>query len=139
MIVGDIMTRYVEFLEARATVQDAAVMMGELDVGGLPVGTDVELEGIITDRDILFRVVAAGLDPSRTPVQDVLSRPPVRCRESDSLQMALDIMAGHHIRRLPVQDDRRVVVGWVTLADLSRKLLLESGQLQTTLTEFGAG
>ena len=62
--IVDVMTRYVEFLEPDATAQDAAVMMGELEIGSVPVGSAEQVEGIVTDRDILYRVVAAD---SRSP------------------------------------------------------------------------
>ena len=135
LTVAEIMTRYVEFLGIEATAKDAAVMMGELDVGGLPVGTAAALAGIITDRDILYRVTAAGL-PAMTPVADILSRPPIVCREHDPVQTALDLMASHHVRRLAVTDAQGTVSGWVTLADLSRKLLVESDRLQEALRDY---
>lgn len=138
MKVADVMTRYVEFLEPDASVQDAAVMMGELDVGALPVGSPAALDGVVTDRDILFRVVAAGLDPAATGVREILSRPLVSCAETDSLSAAMDIMAAHHIRRMPVRGADGLITGWVTLSDLSRRLLLESGTLQAALREIGA-
>ena len=134
--VLDVMTRHVEFLEPDATVRDAAVMMGDLDVGALPVGSAERLEGVVTDRDILYRVIAAGLDGT-TPVSDILSRPPVTCAEDDTLEAAMALLAAHHIRRLPVRDQQGGIAGWVTLADLSRKLLVESGELQAALQNLG--
>ena len=131
--VVEIMTRYVEFLPPDATVRDAAVLMGELDVGAVPVGTAEELAGVVTDRDILYRVVVAGLDPGVVTVSEILSRPVVGCSEDDTVRTAMDLMAAHHIRRLAVRDTRGVVSGWVTLADLSRKLLVDSDRLQRAL------
>lgn len=136
MKVVDFMTRYVEFIAPDASAKDAAVMMGELDVGGLPVGTPERLEGVVTDRDILYRVVARGLDPSATRLGDVLSRPVVSCDEDDTAQAAMDMMAANHIRRMPVCDASGVVTGWVTLADLSRKLLVEGEALQAALLDL---
>jgi CBS domain-containing protein len=132
--VVDIMSAAVEFIGASATAKEAAELMGELDVGALPVGTARSLEGILTDRDILFRLVAAGLDPSQTLVRDIASRGVITCRESDDLQTAMDRMAANHIRRLPVQNDAATVTGWITLADISRKLLVDSRTLQGALT-----
>jgi CBS domain-containing protein len=131
--VGDVMTTYVEFIEPEATVKEAAEMMGELEVGALPAGSADRVEGVVTDRDILYRVVAAGLDPTRVRVREVLSRPVVTCGEDDTVQAAMDIMAANHIRRMPVQDAAGRVTGWVTLADLARKLLVDSGTLQGAL------
>ena len=136
MRIADVMTTLVEFIAPEASVKEAAEMMGELDVGALPAGSAGRAEGIVTDRDILYRVVAAGLDPNQVRVRDVLSRPVVACAEDDTVQSAMDAMAANHIRRMPVQDAAGRVIGWVTLADLSRKLLVESGTLQGALASL---
>ena len=134
MKVVDVMSTAVEFIGGNAPVREAAEgLMGELDVGALPVGSADDLDGIVTDRDVLFRVVAAGLDPTSTLVRDIASRPVIACRETDGLQTVMDLMAANHIRRLPVQDDRGSISGWVTLADISRKLLVDSHGLQDAL------
>ena len=133
MRVGDLMTRHVEFVPGDATVREAAELMGELDVGALPVGGAEAVEGVVTDRDILYRVVAEGLNGAELPVREVASRPVIGCGEEDALQVAMDLMAAHGIRRLAVRDDEGRVVGWITLSDLARHLLVESGPLQDTL------
>ena len=132
--VSDVMTTYVEFIEPAATVKEAAEMMGDLDVGALPAGSAERVEGVVTDRDILYRVVAAGLDPNRVSVREIVSRPVVFCLEDDTVRSAMDAMAANHIRRMPVQDAAGRVTGWVTLADLARKLLVDSDTLQGALT-----
>lgn len=137
--VADVMTTYVEFIEPEATVKEAAEMMGELEVGALPAGSADRVEGVVTDRDILYRVVAAGLDPNRVRVRDVLSRPAIFCTEDETVQAAMDAMAANHIRRMPVQDAAGRITGWVTLADLARKLLVDSGQLQGALAALTDG
>ena len=136
MKVSDIMTRHVEFIDGDATVSEAAELMGELDVGALPVGAVDNLEGIVTDRDILYRVVAKGLGPATVRVREVASRPVIGCGEDDTVQAAMDAMAAHHVRRLVVRDGGGRVVGWVTLADLARHLLVDSVALQGTLREL---
>ena len=130
---SDVMTTYVEFIDPAATVKEAAEMMGDLDVGALPAGSAERVEGVLTDRDILYRVVAAGLDPNRVRVREIVSRPVVFCLEDDTVRSAMDVMAANHIRRMPVQDAAGRVAGWVTLADLARKLLVDSGTLQGAL------
>lgn len=138
MKVSEVMTGGVEFIDAGVPITEAAELMGDLDVGSLPVGTADALEGVVTDRDILYRVVARGLDPTSVPVREVMTAPVVGCDVDDSVQSVLDTMAAHHVRRMPVQDARGRIVGWVTLGDLSRKLLVESEALQGfmhTLTE----
>ena len=69
-------------------------------------------------------------------MRDVASRAVISCREADPLQLAMDLMAANHVRRLPVLDERGGVVGWVTLADISRKLLVDSRGLQDALSEL---
>ena len=133
MKAAELMSRHVEFITAEATAQEAAEMMGELDVGALPVGDERDLQGILTDRDILYRVVARGLDPTRTRVREVMSAPVVACAEDDAVQAVMDAMAAHPVRRMPVQDAAGRVTGWITLADLSRRLLLDGETLQDSL------
>ncbi len=135
MRVADLMTRHVEFIEPNASTQDAASLMGELDVSALPLGSPEDLRGIITDRDLLYRVVAEGKDPKRTRVLEVATKLVFTCRADDPLTVAMDLMASHNIRRLPVTEDERVV-GWLTLSDLSRRLLIESKVVQNGLREL---
>lgn len=137
MKVGEIMTRFVEFVDADVTVTEAAVLMGELDVGALPVGGPDDLRGVVTDRDILFRVVAKGFDPTAVAVHEIASRPVIGCAEDESMQAAMDLMASHGCRRLAVRDARGSVVGWVTLADLARHLLVGDEALQRALAGMG--
>ncbi len=130
MNVADIMTRDVEFVLPTATVAEAAMAMGDLSVGALPVGSESDLQGILTDRDILFRVVAVGGSNSEVLVGDVMTPTIFSCRQEDRLTTALDLMAARNVRRLPVLDSNGTVVGLVTLADLSRHLLLQSETVQ---------
>ncbi|HEY0420482.1 MAG TPA: CBS domain-containing protein [Acetobacteraceae bacterium] len=133
MKMSEVMTRHVEFIAPDALVREAAELMGELDVGALPVGGPDDLRGVVTDRDLLYRVVAEGRDASVVRVAEVLTNPAITCREDDEAQTALDLMAAHHIRRLAVRDAAGRVSGWVTLADLSRRLLLDNPSLQEAL------
>lgn len=133
MRVADVMSKDVEFIDPNLPVSEAAVLMGELDVGALPAGSAAHVEGILTDRDILYRVVAQGLDSSQVRIRDILSRPVIMCREDDGLEAAMDLMAANHIRRMPVQNEAGQTTGWITLADISRRLLVDSGDLQRTL------
>ncbi|MDB5927998.1 MAG: hypothetical protein JWN13_6934 [Betaproteobacteria bacterium] len=136
MKVAELMASHVEFIDADATVQDAAALMGELDVSALPIGTPEDLKGIITDRDILYRLVAEGKDPRRTKVLQIASKLIFSCRADDELGVAMELMASQNVRRLPVMDDASRVVGWLTLSDLSRRLLVESAVVQTALHEL---
>jgi CBS domain-containing protein len=135
MKVSELMSREVQFLDPEAVVSEAAVMMGELEVGALPVGTAERLDGVLTDRDILYRVVARGLNGASLRVREVMTRLVFGCTEDDPVQAVMDLMASHHIRRMPVRDAQGVVTGWITLGDLSRRLLLDSEALQKVLRE----
>jgi CBS domain-containing protein len=136
MKVSDLMAREVEYISPEASVVEAAELMGELDVGALPAGSAGTLEGVITDRDILYRVVARGRDPREVLVREVLSRPVIACAEDDSLKSAMDMMAANHVRRLPVQNPAGEIVGWITLADMARALLVGSAAMQDALREI---
>ena len=136
MKVSDLMATVVEFLDASATAQDAAALMGELDVGALPIGSAENLQAIITDRDILYRLVAEGKDPRRTPALQIASKQIFTCRPDDALGAAMDLMASQSVRRLPVVDESQRVVGWITLSDLSRHLLVHNELVQNALKEL---
>jgi CBS domain-containing protein len=136
MRVAELMTREVEFISPEALVSAAAELMGELDVGALPVGSPGDLRGIVTDRDLLFRVVARGRDAGQVRVSEILSTPVITCREDDGIAAVLDVMAANHLRRLPVVDAAGRVAGWITLADLARALLVGSPALQTALGQL---
>ncbi|MET0257677.1 MAG: CBS domain-containing protein [Methylobacterium sp.] len=136
MKIESLMTRHVEFAAGDDNVAELAVVMGDLDVGGLPIGSEGDLLGVVTDRDILYRVVAKGLDPKTVSARDIVSFPVVSCRPDDKLQVAMDLMGAHRIRRLAVRTEDGTVVGWLTLADLSRALLLDSGPVQSALRDL---
>lgn len=138
MLVSEIMARALEFIAPEDTLQEAAVLMAELDVGALPVGSPDDLQGVVTDRDILMRSVAEGRDPTRMRVREAMSRTVFTCRETDSLATAMDIMGSYHIRRLPVVDEGGIVTGWLTLSDVSRLLLLDTGAVREALKELSA-
>ena len=136
MKVAELMAKHVEFIEPEASAQDVASLMGELDVSALPVGSAEELQGIVTDRDILYRLVAAGKDPRRTPALEIATTRLFTCQPDDDLKIAMDLMASQNVRRLPVLDEAKHVVGWLTLSDLSRHLLIQSEVVQGALRDL---
>jgi CBS domain-containing protein len=138
MLVSEVMSATLEFVAPDATVQAAAVLMGELEVGALPVGRVGDLQGIITDRDILYRVVAEGLNSADVRVRQAMTATVFTCRETDTLAQALDLMGAYHVRRLPVLNADDVVSGWISLADISRVMLQESGAIAGALEELSA-
>lgn len=121
MKVGDVMTRGVELVPPDATVQEAAVSMADLDVGAVLVGSEGAVEGVLTDRDIILRVVVEGLDSATIPVRDVMSSSRLfACKEDETVESAFRKMSEHQVRRLPVFDAGGRLTGIVTLGDLTR-------------------
>jgi CBS domain-containing protein len=110
--------------------------MRESDTGIVPVIEDPftpRLVGVVTDRDLCLRVVAAGRDPSSTWVDGCMTRDPVCCTEQDEDSLALDLMKTHQIRRLPVVNEKHEVVGMLSLGDLVRKARIEASLITATL------
>jgi CBS domain-containing protein len=120
--VSDFMTRNVHVVRPDETLQRAAQVMDELNVGALPVcDEDDGLVGIITDRDITVRATAAGLAPAATPVAAVMTGHARCCTGEQLVSEAMAQMADVQIRRLPVVDGARRVVGIVSLGDLATR------------------
>jgi CBS domain-containing protein len=119
MQLKEIMTRGVSTIPPEATLKEAAKKMENLDVGPLPVCDGERLVGMLTDRDITIRVVAAGRDPSTTKVHDVMTPEVVYCFEDQSVEEAAKLMEDKQIRRLPVLNRNEWLVGIVSLGDLA--------------------
>jgi CBS domain-containing protein len=117
--IKEVMTRDVRACEPNATVADAAKVMSQEDVGPVPIVEDGRLIGIVTDRDIVVRVVAEGRDPNATTVSEIASTELVTVSPDDDLDEALKLLAERQIRRLPVVEGDRLV-GIVAQADIAR-------------------
>lgn len=121
MKVSELMTREVETVSPGTAIQDAAQLMARIDAGVLPVVENDRLVGIATDRDITIRAVGAGKDPVATPVRDIMTSE-VKCvSEHDDVDDVAETMADLQIRRLPVLDRDRRLLGIVSLADVARE------------------
>lgn len=118
--VNDVMTRNVRTLAPGATVADAAKAMRELNVGVIPVCEGDKLLGVVTDRDIVLRAVAQGLDGG-TPLSTVMSSDVRTARETDDLDTVLADMASRQIRRLPVLDASQRLAGIISIGDIAVK------------------
>jgi CBS domain-containing protein len=119
--IRDIMTRGVAMVQSTDTLQDAARKMESLDVGSLPVCEGDVLVGMVTDRDITIRGVAAGMAPQRAPVSEVMTREVRSCNENDSVEQVMDLMGDAQIRRLAVLGEDRKIAGIVALGDLATR------------------
>ena len=115
------------------TVVEAARLMRQHHTGDLVVLDDADEErepvGIVTDRDIVLQVLAKGRDPSRTKVREIMSTQLVVASDSEDYAEALQRMATHGVRRVPVVDDKRCMVGIVTLDDMLRVHAAQANRL----------
>jgi len=119
--VRDAMTENPRSIGASASVVEAARLMRDEHIGSLPITDDEELVGMITDRDITTRVVAEAADPKMTSVGDVVSRDLISVEPDEELEEAVQLMASHQVRRLPVVENGRLV-GIVAQADVALNL-----------------
>lgn len=120
MQVQEIMHRGAEVIDPNTTIRDAAAKMRADNVGALPVGENDRLIGMVTDRDIVVRAVADNRNPGTTAVRDVMSERIYYCFEAVDVDEAAHIMADHQVRRLPVLNRDKRLVGMLALADLGR-------------------
>ncbi len=118
MKVSDVMTAQVVTAKPTDTIQSVAKIMLDVDTGAVPVFDDGKVVGLVTDRDIVLRVVAQGGD-LKAPVSGVMSDHIFSCRPDDSVADAAGIMASHQLRRLPVTEENGKLVGILTLGDIA--------------------
>ena len=120
MKVSKCMKRDVELVSPTQTIREAAQMMAELDAGALPVQQDDRLVGMITDRDIAVRAVAQGKSPE-TPVRDVMSPELLYCFDDQEIEDVSRNMGEVKVRRLPVVNRDKRLVGIISIGDLALK------------------
>jgi|SoiMethySBSTD1v2_1073268.scaffolds.fasta_scaffold794739_2 CBS domain-containing protein len=120
MQVHDIMSRKVEMTDPSATIRDVARKMRAGSIGAMPVGEDDRLVGMVTDRDIVVRAVAEERLPGNTSVREVMSEKVCYCFEDDDIDEAAKIMAEHQVKRLPVLNKDKRMVGIIALSDIGR-------------------
>jgi len=120
MQVYEIMTPTVRIADPNMTIRDAARCMRADNLGALPVGENDRLIGMVTDRDIVVRAVAEERSADNTTVRQVMSLGICYCFENDDAEGAAQVMAKHQVRRLPVLNRDKRLVGVIALADLGR-------------------
>ncbi|MEZ5830538.1 MAG: CBS domain-containing protein [Dongiaceae bacterium] len=116
MQVNELMSRNIILASPKQTVGEVAQMMAARDIGFMPVGDHDRIVGMITDRDIVVRAVAAGKGPG-TPVAEVMTKDIKYCFDDEDIDHVVENMGDNQIRRLPVMNREKRLVGIVTLAD----------------------
>ena len=118
MVLKEIMTSNVDVISRNASAAEAALKMKYLNVGVIPVCDGERLCGMVTDRDLVLRVIAKGLDPKQVRVNDATSSDVVFCYEDEDLEKASHVMSQKQIRRLPILSRAKKLVGIVSIGDL---------------------
>jgi CBS domain-containing protein len=119
MKVKDAMHKGAAWVEPQTPIADIAKKMRDLDIGAIPVGENDRLIGMVTDRDIACRGVANGANLGKLTARDVMSTGIFYCREAEDLEDAMRIMEKKQVRRLPVINDRKRMVGMLSLGDVA--------------------
>lgn len=134
----DIMSGSAECVGENDSILDASKKLAKLEIGSMPIcGDDDRLKGMLTDRDIVVKVLAEGKDPSSTTAGELAQGKPVTIGADDSIQEALQTMASNKVRRLPVIDGQRLI-GIVSQADIARAGDDDStGQLVELISQEG--
>lgn len=139
MKVQESMHRGVEWVEPKVPVAKIADLMRELDVGAIPVGENDRLVGMVTDRDIAIKAFAKGKDPTKVTAGDVMTKGIIFCRDNEELGDALRIMENKKIRRLPVLNKDKRMVGMLSLGDVSHSASHElTGELTAAISAHHA-
>lgn len=136
MRVSDRMTREVEIAAPGQTIREAAQIMALRDIGALPVADGGRLIGVVTDRDIAVRAVASGRSPD-TPIREVMSAEIKYCYEDQSVEDVMRNMADIQVRRLPVVNREKRLVGVISLGDLTLGSEPEAGQALREISRHG--
>jgi len=119
MQVDEAMTARVETIEPDKTLEDAARKMRDIGIGALPVCDRDRLAGMITDRDIVVRSIAAGIAPKEAKVRDAMTPQVIYCYGDDEIQRAAHLMEQRAVRRVMVLDHAKRLVGVLTVDDLA--------------------
>ena len=130
MKVKDVMHKGATCVEPGTLVKEIATRMRESDFGAIPVKSNGDLVGIITDRDITCRAFAKSGDIAKMTAEDVMTKNVVCCSPDDDIDVAIEVMQEKQIRRLPVTDSRKTMIGMLSLGDISHKVSKElSGEV----------
>jgi CBS domain-containing protein len=139
---SDVMTREPVCCEPGESVTQVASVMKREDVGSIPVvesHEDKKLIGIVTDRDLVVKVLAAGTSPDRATVRDAMTAHPVSCRENDDVSRAVEMMSDRQVRRMPIVDQNGRLTGIIAQADVATRVHSDrkTGELVEAISEPG--
>lgn len=135
MIISEVMTREVRIASPDDTLESAARLMEEEDFGSLPVAENDRLVGMLTDRDITIRAVARGLAPQDSKVREVMSTEVRYVYDDESVRDVARVMGDLHVRRLPVLNRAKRLVGIVSLGDLALSKPTSAGDALQSIAE----
>lgn len=124
LTVKDVLFKVENVVSGEQTVREAAMLMDRLGVGSLLVESEGKLVGIVTERDLVVRVLATGLDHSNTKIKDVMSYPVISVSPDTLLEDAVILMVNNGFRRLPVVDQENRLIGIVTVSEAARVLAI---------------
>jgi CBS domain-containing protein len=136
MRISEVMTRDVRVVAPNQTIEEAARLMGELDIGALPVAENEKLVGMITDRDIAVRAVARSCGP-QTPISEAMTQDIKYCFEDQTTDEVTRNMADIQVRRLPVVDRNKRLVGILSLGDLAHADTPDAGMALKGISQPG--
>jgi CBS domain-containing protein len=136
MRVSEVMTRGVQIGTPDMTIRDAARMMAELDAGSLPIGENDRLVGMLTDRDITIRAVGEGKGPD-CPVREVMSPEILYCFEDQDVDEVARSMSESKVRRMPVLNRDKRLIGILSLGDLARCEEMAAGHTMAQVAQPG--
>lgn len=139
MLIKDVMTPWVIWINQNDSLQSAAKKMADCDVGSLPaVDENNNLVGILTDRDIVVRACSQNMDLARTPVSQIMSRSVLTCTPDTPIEDACNLMAERQIRRMPVVDQAGKLIGFVSLANLALNLQAQPQIVENMLAKIAS-
>ena len=139
---SEVMTREPACCEPGDSIVRAAEMMKQQDVGSLPVvesRNDRQLVGIVTDRDLVVKVLAGGRNVERAAVRDAMTSNPISCRETDEVDAAVRLMSDRQVRRMPIVDQQGQLSGIIAQADVATRVHRDqtTGELVEAISEPG--
>jgi CBS domain-containing protein len=135
--VAEVMSRNVRVVNPEESVQQAARLMAEEDAGVLPVGENDRLIGMVTDRDLALRVLTDGKDPARTKVREVMTAGTHYVFEDEDIEAAMENMEREQVRRMPVLNRAKRLVGIVSLGDVARRAKGRAGHALAGIAREG--